>query len=90
MALMERCYSLREGYIPLRDDGLPDRFFDETIQTKYGVPLKLDRDKFMQQKDTWYSARGLTAEGLPKVADLERLGLGFAVPVVEKASGKKS
>lgn len=90
MALMERCYSLREGYIPLRDDGLPDRFFDETIQTKYGVPLKLDRDKFMQQKDTWYSARGLTAEGLPKVADLERLGLSFAVPIVEKASGKRA
>jgi len=36
-AYMERCYCIREGYVPTRDDVLPDRFFEETIYNKYGT-----------------------------------------------------
>lgn len=79
-ALMERCYSMREGYVPARDDTLPARFFEETIHTKYGKPLILDRAKFEEQRALWYSAFGLTEKGTPKRETLERLGMGFVIP----------
>ena len=79
-ALMERCYSMREGYVPARDDTLPARFFEETIHTKYGKPLILDRAKFEEQRALWYSAFGLTEKGTPRRETLERLGMGFVIP----------
>jgi len=85
VALMERCYSMREGYMPARDDMLPARFFEETIQTKYGQPLVLDRAKFEEQRALWYSAYGLTAEGTPRRETLERLGMDFVIPELGEA-----
>ncbi len=79
VALLERCYSLREGYVPARDDTLPARFFEETIYTKYGKPLVLDRAKFEEQRALWYAAYGLTEKGTPRRETLERLGLGFVL-----------
>ena len=79
VALIERCYSMREGYLPLRDDTLPARFFEETIHTKYGTPMILDRAKFEEQRSVWYSAFGLSDDGTPPRATLERLGLDFTI-----------
>lgn len=86
-SLMERCYSLREGYLPERDDTLPDRFFDETIHTKYGKPLKLDRAQFLEQRAIWYKAAGLTEKGLPPKETLSRLGLEFVMPQLRGVLG---
>ena len=79
-ALMERCYSVREGYLPYRDDTLPDRFFEETIHTKYGKPMKLDKNQFLEQRAIWYKAAGLTDKGLPTQDTLKRLGMDFVIP----------
>ena len=38
LQFMERCNCIRDGYVPTRDDVMPDRFFDETIYSKYGDP----------------------------------------------------
>lgn len=80
---MERCYSLREGYIPQRDDVLPDRFFDEVIKTKYGKPLVLDNKQFHEQRAIWYEAAGLNRAGLPPKESLKRLGIDFVIPILE-------
>ncbi len=86
-AIMERCYCIREGYVPTRDDVLPDRFFDEVIHSKYGEPKVLDRAKFEEARKNAYLSFGLTEEGVPSRATLERLGMEFAVPVLEEKVG---
>lgn len=82
---LERCYSMREGYVPLRDDMLPERFFTEVIHTKYGKPLILDRDQFLSEREKWYLSVGLTKEGIPTKEYLTELGLEFVVPTLEKS-----
>ena len=82
--MLERSYSLREGeYVPTRDDTLPDRFFEETIHTKYGKPLVLDREEFLQEREKRYLSWGLTKDGVPSRNALEEVGLNFVIPELE-------
>jgi len=85
ITMMERCYSMREGYVPTRDDMLPDRFFEEVIHTKYGKPLILDRAEFLNQREKWYSSIGVNNEGVPTKEYLQELGLDFVIPVLGEA-----
>jgi len=78
-AYMERCYCMREGYRPIRDDILPDRFFDETIYNKYGEPKVLNRNEFMEAKEKLYLSFGLNKQGIPPKEELKRLGMGFVI-----------
>lgn len=87
VALMERCYSIREGYLPQRDDKLPNRFFEEVIHNKYGKPLVLDQAKFQEQRAFHYSIYGLKQDGTPQREDLVRLGLDFVIPDLERLLG---
>jgi len=80
-ATMERCYSIREGYVPERDDMLPDRFFEETIYSKYDGPKVLDKEEFLEKRKDLYHSYGLRDDGTPSPTLLEELGLGFAIPV---------
>lgn len=82
-ATMERCYSIREGYQPERDDLLPDRFFNETIDNKYGEPKKLNRDEFLEERKRTYRAYGLKDNGMPSRQLLEELGLEFTLPTLK-------
>lgn len=82
-AIMERCYSLREGYVPERDDRLPDRFFDETILNKYGEPKVLDREVFSAEKKRIYRSYGLSDNGRPTEAVLNALDLDFTIPALK-------
>ncbi len=84
ITILERCYSIREGHVPSRDDTIPDRFFDEVIYNKYGVPKVLDRNEFSNERKKWYSTVGLSEEGIPSRKYLEELGIGFVIPVLEK------
>ena len=86
-SLMERCVSIREGYVPARDDQLPDRFFNETIYSKYGEPKRLDREKFLEMRQKAYLAFGLNEEGLPTRKRLEELDMGFVIPTLEEKLG---
>jgi aldehyde:ferredoxin oxidoreductase len=88
-ATMERCYSMREGYVPYRDDMLPDRFFKEIIYNKYGEPKILDQDKFMEGRKVVYGFSGLQDDGIPSRELLEELGLEFTIPVLEKSLKNK-
>ncbi|MDP2726204.1 MAG: aldehyde ferredoxin oxidoreductase C-terminal domain-containing protein [Dehalococcoidia bacterium] len=85
---MERCYAIRDGYLPSRDDTIPDRFFDETIYHKYGQPMKLDRKEFLEQRRILYEAYGLNQDGIPPQASLKKLGLDFVIPTLEKVIGR--
>lgn len=80
---MERCYSMREGYVPERDDTLPDRFFDETIYNKYGEAKVLDRKAFLEGRTRIYRSQGFQDDGTPSRERLEELGLEFTIPTLE-------
>jgi aldehyde:ferredoxin oxidoreductase len=83
-ATMERCYSMREGYVPEKDDVLPERFFEETIYSKYGQPRILKREEFLDERKRVYRSYGLQADGTPSADFLEELGLKFTIPMLEK------
>ncbi|MEE8419003.1 MAG: aldehyde ferredoxin oxidoreductase N-terminal domain-containing protein [Dehalococcoidales bacterium] len=83
-----RCLSLREGYNPAKDDYLPPRAFDEPITDKYGTTWVWDRNEFEEEKKKYYvNSLKLTETGLPPRGELERLGLGFVIPVIEPMGG---
>jgi aldehyde:ferredoxin oxidoreductase len=83
-ATMERCYSMREGYIPERDDVLPERFFEEAVYSKYGQSRILKREEFLEERKRVYRSYGLQADGTPSADFLEELGLEFTIPMLEK------
>jgi aldehyde:ferredoxin oxidoreductase len=83
-ATMERCYSMREGYIPEKDDVLPERFFEEAIYSKYGEPRILKREEFLEERTRMYRSYGLQEDGTPSPDFLEELGLQFTIPTLEK------
>jgi aldehyde:ferredoxin oxidoreductase len=85
---LERCYSMREGYVPERDDVMPDRFFEETIYNKYKEPKILNRDEFFEKRKERYLSYGLQEDGAPSADALEKLGLGFTIEAVEQALKK--
>lgn len=87
MRFMERCNCIREGYVPERDDVLPDRFFEETIYSKYGEPKVLNRDEFLELRKKTYLSYELTPEGIPPRETLKRLDMDFVVPQMEKQLG---
>ncbi|MFC2068664.1 aldehyde ferredoxin oxidoreductase N-terminal domain-containing protein [Chloroflexota bacterium] len=79
-----RCVSLREGYLPSKDDYLPPRAFDEPITDKYGTTWVWDRYEFEKEKKKYYvQTLKLTEEGLPPREGLKNLGLDFLIPVLE-------
>jgi aldehyde:ferredoxin oxidoreductase len=83
-AYMERCYCMREGYVPVRDDMMPDRFFEETIYNKYGEPKILKRDEFLEKREKTYFAFELDRHGIPPKENLKKVGMEFVIPALEK------
>ena len=86
VSFIERCYSIREGYVPERDDSLPERFFAETIHNKYGEPRTLDRDAFLEWRKKLYLSYELTPGGVPPRDLLKKVGLDFVIPLLERTS----
>jgi aldehyde:ferredoxin oxidoreductase len=86
-AYMERCFCMREGYIPERDDVLPDRFFEETITNKYGEPKILKKDEFLERREKVYLLFELNGRGIPSKENLRKLGMDFVIPTLENITG---
>ena len=86
VSYMERCYSIREGYVPERDDILPERFFTETIYNKYGEPKILDKKEFMERRKKLYLSYDLEPNGIPPRDTLQKIGMEFVIPILEKVS----
>ncbi len=78
MKIGERIYNVERAFntkcgVTRKDDTFPDKFFNETIESKLG---KLDREKFEKLKDRYYQLRGWdVATGNPTGAKLKELGL---------------
>ncbi len=83
-AYMERCYCIREGYLPVRDDVMPDRFYEEPIYNKYGEPKILNREEFLEKREKTYLAFELDRNGIPPKENLKKLGMEFVIPALKK------
>jgi aldehyde:ferredoxin oxidoreductase len=82
--MFERCFSLREGHLPSRDNKVPDRAFTLPITNKYGETFILDRNWFEKALKSYYVENlHLTEEGLPPRDLLAKLGLDFVIPQLE-------
>ncbi|MBI2831910.1 MAG: aldehyde ferredoxin oxidoreductase family protein [Chloroflexi bacterium] len=71
---VERAFNVREG-IRRKDDTLPERFFVEK-ETPYGK-TGINKAKFQEMLDEFYSFRGWDKEGVPTRKKLEELNLGY-------------
>ncbi|MEN8782099.1 MAG: aldehyde ferredoxin oxidoreductase family protein [Desulfobacterales bacterium] len=78
--MIERLFNLREGLTRndlKKGDMLNHRYFDEPCRR--GAPdvvgRKIDREKFKQMIDEFYTHKGLDENGVPKPETLQRLGL---------------
>lgn len=87
LLILERAWNIREGLVPDRDDILPERVFTEslTLGPKAETTAAIyDRNKFEEDKQTWYEARCCDKHGIPTRKTLKDLDLSFIIPALEK------
>ena len=65
----------------------PEKWFRYPLTKGPLAGAKLDRDKYQQLLDYYYEIRGWDKRGVPTRETLEKLGLGFVVPELEKIVG---
>ena len=65
----------------------PVRWFREPLTKGPLAGAKLDREKYEVLLDHYYDLRGWDERGVPRKATLEKLGLGFTIPVLEEIVG---
>jgi len=70
---LERIFNILAGFTS-KDDWLPDRFYDETIEVE-GHSVSCDRHAFTQMHQEYYRAMGWDEEGIPKEETLKTLDL---------------
>jgi aldehyde:ferredoxin oxidoreductase len=73
-----RVYNNREGLTPA-DDSLPDRFFEDAIDSGVKQGLKLNRDTFLAAIRTYYEMMGWDENGKPRPATLFDHHLEWAI-----------
>jgi aldehyde:ferredoxin oxidoreductase len=71
---LERLFNIREG-LSRKDDTISERLFNEPLKDGAWKGEVLDKEKFDEMIDAYYSLRGWDQEGKPKQETLKRLGL---------------
>src|SRR4051795_11271222 len=75
IVLAKRAFNVREGWTR-DDDGLPDRFLDESLEVGSGRTATLTRERLDAMIEEYYEARGLQPSGLLGHHQIEDLRLG--------------
>jgi aldehyde:ferredoxin oxidoreductase len=75
---LERIFNILAGFTS-KDDWLPDRFYDETIEVE-GQSVTCDRSAFTQMHKEYYRAMGWDEEGIPTGETLKTLDLFGVLP----------
>ena len=68
-----RLYNYREGFTS-EDDTLPERFFEQSIDSGKFINTKINYDKFRQMLDFYYEMMGWDQSGKPREATLYDYG----------------
>ena len=72
--LAKRAFNAREGWTRA-DDGLPDRFLDESLEVGSGRTATLTRERLDAMIGEYYEARGLLESGLLAPGQMQDLRL---------------
>jgi aldehyde:ferredoxin oxidoreductase len=75
IVIAKRAFNVREGWARA-DDGLPDRFLEESLEVGSGRAATLTRERLDDMIEEYYETRGLDADGLPTREQMEDLRLG--------------
>ena len=86
-ALIRAIWIREKGEWSREYDQPPVRWFKEPLTKGPLAGAKLDYDKFQQLLDYYYEIRGWDKRGVPRKETLERLGLHYVIPVLEKYVG---
>ncbi len=78
IVLAKRAFNVREGWTRA-DDGLPDRFLDESLEVGSGRSATLTRERLDTMIAEYYEARGLGTTGLVTTEQMQDLRLGVIV-----------
>ena len=78
IVLAKRAFNAREGWTRA-DDGLPDRFLDESLEVGSGRSATLTRERLDTMIAEYYEARGLDTSGLVTTEQMQDLRLGVIV-----------
>ena len=70
---MERLLLGKLGVGDRKDDDLPDRWFDESIEGGASAGEVIDREKFEQFLDEYYTLHSWDSEGHPTSKNIEKL-----------------
>jgi aldehyde:ferredoxin oxidoreductase len=76
IVLAKRAFNAREGWTRA-DDGLPDRFLEESLEVGSGRVAALTRERLDAMIEAYYEARGLHVSGLLREGQIEDLRLGY-------------
>jgi aldehyde:ferredoxin oxidoreductase len=79
IVLAKRAFNAREGWTRA-DDGLPDRFLDESLDVASGRTATLTRERLEGMIAEYYTARGLDVCGIPTAEQIADLRLRVSVP----------
>ena len=78
IVLAKRAFNARAGWTRA-DDGLPDRFLDESLELVSGRTATLTRERLDAMIAEYYEARGLDTSGLLRTSQMQDLRLGVLV-----------
>src|SRR3954463_267034 len=78
IVLAKRAFNAREGWTRA-DDGLPDRFLDESLELASGRTANLTRERLDAMIQEYYESRGLDTSGLLSGNQMQDLRLGVLV-----------
>jgi len=84
---LARCYNIREGMVPIRDDVLPDRAHTEPLTKGARQGSVYERERFVTERGDWYRERGCDSQGLPLDDTLVKLGLEYTIPAIASKRG---
>jgi aldehyde:ferredoxin oxidoreductase len=85
--MLERAFRAGRG---IRRDGLPKRLFETAVPDGRFKGERLERDKFEEMLDEYYSLRGLDKNGVPREETFHTFGLSSEWKAFCKQSGKEA
>ena len=87
---LERCFNLRDGLCPEKEDKLPWRIMHESQPDLPGGGEPITPERLKRMLSEYYRLHGWDNQGMPKKATLDALDLAFTLPQPSAAHSKCS
>jgi len=85
---LERAFNVTKG-VRRKDDTLPERMFENTVQGGVHKGANLEKQKFSEMINEYYALRGWDEDGIPTEEAFEKFGLSSEWKAFKKKLGKE-